>query len=313
MEHLTPAFLASFIEKPTSHRVERIDRDRSRWREIAGPFFDAGGVALIRSEMDAGGPHTHSQRRDNYFCIVLQGELEFRLGGKIINVHSGDLLFLPSGQASTMCRKTHASWLTLELVNNDLWKPLKQHGHYVRKYESTTLVYILISSIVKALRTQNLYSIRCAYENAEVLITILKRELDRSVRASTALGANRIADLLAQIQEHPDYQWDLPNMCRRVAMSKRSLCRAFKTEFGLPPVEMLRRIRMTLAASLLTATDRTVIDISNAVGYISPYSFSRLFKNCFGTSPKAFRHLPREKRQALLAKATTSRTIKMAD
>ena len=300
-----PAFPAQFLGEPSQHRFEQIDKDRGRWREIAGPFFDAGGKSFAIIEKAS--PNRSDRRKVHHsFFLILKGELKFGLGREASSVTPETLLFIPAGTAFTRSQEKHAVWIEIELDDTPFWSALKSRGTFARKYESTGLVYLLACSIIHALRSQDIYSIRCAHENAGVLITLLKRELERAGGELTTAEADKLTDLVAQIQEHPEYSWDLPNMCRRVAMSQRGLYRAFARAFKMPPVKLVRSIRMEHAAGMLSSTERTVNDIAIAVGYRSPYSFSRLFKERFGVSPDQYRRLSQEERQAILAETPAS-------
>lgn len=63
----------------------------------------------------------------------------------------------------------------------------------------------------------------------------------------------------------------------------------FKDVISITPQEFLIRYRMTKACEYLETTDRTIGDISNAVGYPSQLHFSRAFKNTYSMSPRAWR------------------------
>jgi len=72
-------------------------------------------------------------------------------------------------------------------------------------------------------------------------------------------------------------------------VSVRQLYRLFKSEYGMPPHEMVIKHRMAYAAQELSGTRTPIGRIAEAIGYTSLYSFSNLFKRHTGHSPSAHR------------------------
>lgn len=67
-----------------------------------------------------------------------------------------------------------------------------------------------------------------------------------------------------------------------------SLC--LLSAFGLPPMNLLHRIRMQRAALLLRQRDELSVDaVAQRVGFSSRSHFSRAFKKHYGVSPIAHR------------------------
>lgn len=72
-------------------------------------------------------------------------------------------------------------------------------------------------------------------------------------------------------------------------MSEGSFRSAFVRTTGSSPRRYLEERRMAQAARALVETDRTVAEISQAVGYDDPYHFSRVFRRVHGVSPRGYR------------------------
>ncbi|MCJ7840754.1 helix-turn-helix domain-containing protein [Lederbergia sp. NSJ-179] len=69
------------------------------------------------------------------------------------------------------------------------------------------------------------------------------------------------------------------------------ISKLFKEQFGEKFVDFLTRIRMEHAEELLKTTNKPIVEISKQVGYISPNSFTRVFRKRHGTSPGEYRKL----------------------
>lgn len=76
---------------------------------------------------------------------------------------------------------------------------------------------------------------------------------------------------------------------RASGLSRRVLERRFQRHFGRTPSEHLHELRLERARELLAVTDRSVGDISGAVGFDDPRSLISRFKKRFGQTPAAYR------------------------
>ena len=66
--------------------------------------------------------------------------------------------------------------------------------------------------------------------------------------------------------------------------------RRFLAATGESPVAYLHRVRVDAAKQMLEGTRANVDEISRAVGYRDPRSFSRLFRRQTGLSPREYRN-----------------------
>lgn len=72
-------------------------------------------------------------------------------------------------------------------------------------------------------------------------------------------------------------------------LSSRSLIRRFNSTTGMSPSGYLQAVRADSACKLLVQTDKTVADITLAVGYEDVSSFCKFFKDKTGLSPSSYR------------------------
>jgi transcriptional regulator GlxA family with amidase domain len=79
----------------------------------------------------------------------------------------------------------------------------------------------------------------------------------------------------------------LHSQCRRLGLSVRTMQRIFRREVGIDFETWRRQARLMKAVELL-AQGRSVKEVSFAVGYRQPGSFVTLFRETFGTTPKAW-------------------------
>lgn len=94
---------------------------------------------------------------------------------------------------------------------------------------------------------------------------------------------------LRAIHDRPAEPWTVLTLAREVDVSRATFAARFRTQVGSPPMAYLTRWRLTLAADLLTATDRTLASIAADVGYGSAFALSAAFSQQMGTSPSRYR------------------------
>jgi transcriptional regulator GlxA family with amidase domain len=97
-------------------------------------------------------------------------------------------------------------------------------------------------------------------------------------------GVHRVQDWLIA---HPGEPATLDDLARLAAMSPRNLTRAFRQATGISIQEFRTRLRLELARDLLHDPGMTVEAVAARCGFESARQLRRLWKEAFGTSPRA--------------------------
>lgn len=100
----------------------------------------------------------------------------------------------------------------------------------------------------------------------------------------------KVGRCLTLMHEQPGRDWSVESLAREVHLSRSVLADRFATLLGVPPMQYLRRWRLTVAARLLRGERTSVIQVAEAVGYESEASFSRAFKGEYGVPPGLWRN-----------------------
>jgi AraC-like DNA-binding protein len=82
---------------------------------------------------------------------------------------------------------------------------------------------------------------------------------------------------------------NLKTVARRCGVSREHFMRAFRERFGEPPGELLRRLRLEHARTMLTATGMAVGAVARASGFTSSTVFCRAFRRAYGSTPAEVR------------------------
>ncbi len=105
-----------------------------------------------------------------------------------------------------------------------------------------------------------------------------------------ALGDARLACAVKSALDAPATRHTVGSLAKIASMSRSAFARRFSEAFGQPPMNLVRLVRLQLAAELLTRNGTLSIDaVAGRIGYSSRSHFSRAFKEHFNSSPSAFR------------------------
>ena len=81
-------------------------------------------------------------------------------------------------------------------------------------------------------------------------------------------------------------------MTQASGVSRSSLIRAFKQEFGLSPAKFFEQQCLLFGRLLLLESERSIESIAEHLGYQNPFHLSKNFKLLFGMSPRQYRKQP---------------------
>lgn len=74
-----------------------------------------------------------------------------------------------------------------------------------------------------------------------------------------------------------------------IGITRSYLTHIFKQKLGVSPQEYLLNYRLDRSLRLLRSTNLSIQEISEKIGYENPLTFSKMFKNVYGSSPKNYR------------------------
>jgi AraC-like DNA-binding protein len=97
------------------------------------------------------------------------------------------------------------------------------------------------------------------------------------------------ADFLGHyIDDHLEERLALPQLARLIGKSTSFLNHSFKTHFGLPVAQYIRKRKMERAVHLLKE-ERYLYEIAGQLGFYDEFHFSRSFKAFYGLAPRDFK------------------------
>ena len=103
------------------------------------------------------------------------------------------------------------------------------------------------------------------------------------------LRDENIGRALQSLHARPAHDWSLEDLAKECGLSRSVLAERFAHLVGVPPMQYLAQWRIQLAASLLRASNASLAEIAERVGYGSEAALSRAFKRQVGVAPSFYR------------------------
>jgi AraC-like DNA-binding protein len=128
----------------------------------------------------------------------------------------------------------------------------------------------------------------------QCLILLLRQQLTLEARTSPLFAAFHDPDLARAVTEvlaNPAASHTVESLAIIAGMGRSSFAERFAQAFGQTPIDFVQKVRLRLAAQLLTTTDLPVKVIASSIGYASRSYFSRAFRAAYGADPKTYRQV----------------------
>ena len=93
----------------------------------------------------------------------------------------------------------------------------------------------------------------------------------------------------ATLIESPHAVIKLPDLAKAASVSSKHLCRLFVKHLHLSPMQAVRRLRLEQAMGYLERSNLSMKQIADRCGFASPYHFSRVFRQVYGSPPSTVR------------------------
>lgn len=220
--------------------------------------------------------------------FTLEGEGRIRVDGKKYEAKPGTLFYVASGVVHEYYPlRNH--WKTCWMVFrgeylSDMMTNLGFAPYMFKKLSSLEEVTRMFGRILAAARDPVYAEERCSVLVYEYIMAVRRMLLTGNDRGDTV-----ISQALIHMDDHFSEDIALGELAESCGITQQHLCRVFKKEFGMRPLEYLARKRIARAKSLLYTTDYPVAKIGQLVGYSNPTYFGQVFKDIEGCSPREYR------------------------
>ncbi len=297
-----------------------------------GKKYNKGKVAHIYTEKNA--PLNNIAIKGNCFLLVIltQGSIGFTVGGKEYLATAPSFLCFDESENPVFVTKRHSDYIAIyfhpKFLNVNMCFGLLRSARYsdiatthdmfmLKPFiDEIHIVPICDSHIEKINQSANYmaeeleqqrdwyWSCRGRSYFMEIIIALERmygligygKSLEKS-DASFLIDDTRLRDAVLYIESHYSNDLNLSKISSNVGVSQTVLNSLMKEKFSCTVMEYLKKHRIVVAKKQLAFTDVPIKDISAMSGFKTVQHFSRVFKECTGTTPADFRKTSVERRK----------------
>ncbi len=247
--------------------------------------------------------HWHSEVE---FVVVLFGELDYNVNGKVIRLQEGDGLFVNSRQLHYGFSKARREcrFLCILLHPRLLCSTLSMEQEYVAPILSNPALFCqpLHTSvdwerkILQALLRMHDCLDQPAFplQILGLFCEIWQELYIHAPGEQTFLGKpsgqlNAVRDMVTYIQDHYAEKITLEEIAASANVCKSKCCSLFNKYLGQSPVRYLISYRLEKSVERMASTDLSISEIGYEVGFLGPSYFSETFRKQYGCSPGKYR------------------------
>ena len=249
------------------------------------------------------------------FILMEEGQAEFHIGTQVRTLHSGEAVFIPSGQPHAAYPiKDNPFRFSAIVFNMNLLKSFAYDAiqtKYIdplQDIESSSLSLIpghneSEINILKNLKTiiERHHEKKSGFEMiikgqlymvfAELISNTPLKPRDLKRESSDHDKLTRLKLVLQYIEEHYNEKLTVYDLASIIQMSEGHFSRFFKSFVRMSPIEYINSLRVDRAAKLLKETNTRIIDISMEVGFDNSSYFIKTFKRLKKCTPSEFRKI----------------------
>jgi AraC-like DNA-binding protein len=253
-----------------------------------------GGVVFGDVTYSPGGTFGPRVQQDWQLVLLYEGEARVRIGNAHIDVPEQSVVLLKPGQLEQFAfakdTETHHRWCAVhpnavpEAMQDQI-----QHANTVLSLSSS-----LHHLVELGLTTMNPESDESLRHYHGLMRNLGLAALEQYLLEAQMLGhRDRVPRALAKAQRFIETHLAEPiraaDVAKAVHVTPQHLTKLFQQHLSTTPAKYLWQARADRGAELLRSTGLSVSDIADRCGFQNPFHFSRVVKNLYGRSPKAFR------------------------
>lgn len=220
----------------------------------------------------------------HYFARVLSGRARILSEGQDISVETGDIFFIPKGlkyRSYWTCTEGSTSFYSFGFAAFPVEAPVALQ---LQKLNCTDEQKALFTQLERTGQVGPAF-VGCLYSFlASVMPEMTVYHKTRSHRI-----VDKAIDLMRSTPNA-----SVAEIAHHCGVSECTLFLKFRKHFGKTPVELRHQILTEKANQLLTATDLSVEEISNRLGFSSSSYFRKVLKAETGKSPSEIRRNQRQ-------------------
>lgn len=250
--------------------------------------------------------YDHKIPNEYHLHFILDGAGTLIVGEKQYDLKNDDIFLIPKGIPIRYYADYETPWEYMWITfDGEMAKAYLSYaglsaGTPAIHSQIPTQVYMpMIQKILDLNQLTFVNEIRRVGYLYEILSTLI--EMQSSLKKSRKKQYDYSIDTyveyaLQYIKSHYDHI-TVQNIADYIGINRSYLTAIFKKKLHVSPKEYLMRYKLNIAANQLTETSLSIQEIAAAIGYDNPFTFSKIFKQEYGMSPRHYREKKRESKK----------------
>ena len=227
--------------------------------------------------------------------VTREGEGEITVDGETVCLPESSVFFIPAGlphEYHSLSDSWILDWVcfsgfeTMPLLEK--WG-LNKYAYFLSA--DTERLCGIISKAYYMLKSDKLYGNHYASAKLYDLLIEYRKIADNRQSELSSVNTAALADVLQYIEERYAGQIKLADLAKTAGITEQHLCRLFKKNFHLRPMEYLAKVRIQHAKEMLVYSDKSISEIAAAAGFPDSSYFSVMFKKNEGITPGEYRSM----------------------
>lgn len=186
--------------------------------------------------------------------------------------------------------------MLLNEKNNELWGRYKEQSAFLYTVIGLSIALLIFLGVLVFILVRNIALQRELKEKNRILMDERDRQIALYSKLEVAIQEgkhidsdfyNKFINIVKSQYTNPDLNTE--GMASQLNLGSAQLTRKIKALTNYSPVEILRNHRLEEARRLLLDTDKSINEITFAVGFSSPAYLTKCFREHFGQTPSDLR------------------------
>ena len=253
------------------------------------PFYIVGiGVECWQYHVDRTGGYDYPQ-----ILVTNEGEGEITVNGESVKLPENSVFYIPPHlphKYHSLSKAWIVSWICFSGYGAEplLEKWGLDHYDYFPAADAERMNRILRKAYY-TIKSDKIYGNHYASANLYDLLIEYRKIADNRQSELTSVSTAALADVLRFIEENYSGAIKLADMANTAGITEQHLCRLFKKNFQMRPMEYLTKVRIQHAKEMLVYSEKNIADIAKAAGFPDNSYFSAQFKKYEGITPGEYR------------------------
>ncbi|MDT9025161.1 helix-turn-helix domain-containing protein [Rossellomorea yichunensis] len=260
-------------------------------------YWEGNGQLSIKTFFNG---KAHYKTNKGFFAVEESRYLLLNEGAYTISIEEPKVvesfcLFFKDGFAEEVL---HSLKETNERLLSDPFKDTSSIGFFEKTYHKNNTLSYQLEYFMQILPSLDIDSVGYEEQFHKIMFSILNEHINTytEIESLHAIRNSTREELYRRVSIAHDYirsyfnqPIKLEEVAKAACLSPNHLLRTYSQIYGRTPHQHISVFRIQKAKQLLAELDRNMTDITFELGFQNPVSFSKMFKQHVGLSPREYR------------------------